>query len=144
MGPPCGGLRVSDLMTGHPVTAAMNAPVHEVARLLAQHHVRHLPVVDSAGRVRGILSNRDMLHAHLHAAPSSHERVASALMSQPVLSVRADTCVRAAARLMFTRKVGCLPVLDDAGRPLGILTESDFVRAYFERPASPCRCALQP
>ena len=120
----------------------MNTPLQQVAKLLAQNHIRHLPVVDGSGRVRGVLSHRDMLHAHLHAAPSAHERVASTIMTQGVLSVSADGCAQAAARLMFTRKIGCLPVLDGAGRPVGILTESDFVRAYYERATSPCKCAL--
>ncbi len=129
-------------MTIRPVTVSMNTPLHQVATLLAQNHIRHLPVVDGAGRVRGVLSHRDMMHAHWHAAPSAHERVASTIMTHPVLSVGPDGCAQAAARLMFAQKIGCLPVLDGAGRPVGILTESDFVRAYYERATSPCKCTV--
>jgi CBS domain-containing protein len=49
-------------------------------------------------------------------------------MTNDVITVTGDVLIGDAARTMVDRKLGCLPVVDDAGEPVGIVTESDFVR----------------
>ena len=50
------------------------------------------------------------------------------VMTSDVTTIQGDTLIADAARMMVDRKLGCLPVVDAAGEPIGIITESDFVR----------------
>jgi len=98
--------------------------------------VRHMPVV-SAGHLVGVLSERDLLRA----APSSlcdeagDERRSfldtievARVMSSPAIVIDPKAGVHEAARMMARHKIGCLPVLDDAGRLVGLITETDLMR----------------
>jgi CBS domain-containing protein len=98
--------------------------------------VRHMPVV-RAGRLVGVVSERDLLRASLSSLdPRRQERRAfleaidiSQVMSAPPVVVDSDAPVEEAARIMADNKIGCLPVL--RGEELvGMLTETDLLR-YF-------------
>jgi acetoin utilization protein AcuB len=111
------------------VAAWMSSPVHTVAPvtpageavgLLRRHGVRHLPVTE-AGRVVGVVTDRDLRGVEPGVA-------VGLVMSRPVLNVSPRTRIDRAARLLFDRRIGCLPVLDD-GRLVGILTQTDAVAA---------------
>jgi acetoin utilization protein AcuB len=111
------------------VTAWMSCPVHtvepgsaaaEAVSLLRRHGIRHLPVTES-GRVVGVVTDRDLRGVD----PAVPVR---AVMSRPVLDVTPRTRIDRAARLLFDRRIGCLPVVDE-GRLVGILTQTDAVAA---------------
>ena len=95
------------------------------ARVMAEAEIRHLPVVDQTGNLIGLLSQRDLL-----ANTDRHGRVRD-LMSTNVLTVAPETAAYEAALLLWTHKIGCVPVTDVAGQLVGILTEADFVRLCY-------------
>jgi acetoin utilization protein AcuB len=107
----------------------MSSPVHTVApdtraasavACLRQHRIRHLPVLEG-GRVVGVVTDRDLRGV----AP---EVPVSAAMSRPATVVGPRTPIDRAASLLFDRRIGCLPVVDE-GRLVGILTQTDALAA---------------
>jgi CBS domain-containing protein len=124
-------------MKARPVVVRADAPIAVAADLLRAHHVRHLPAVDAAGRLVGIVTDRDLRQVVfdpvVQEALGDTAAALSALtvrdvMTWGVLSVRPDTDLRSAARLMRERRIGALPVVDD-GRVVGILSETDVLAA---------------
>ena len=103
-----------------------------------RHRIRHLPVVDTAGRLEGIVTDRDLRHYLLSPAvlPSlGREPVAGHLkkarvqdvMTRPVFVTAPETDLKDAVSVMRERRVGALPVLEGR-RLVGIITETDLLR----------------
>ena len=81
--------------------------------------VRHVVVVDAHGRIAGIVSRGDLLRGASGAVEGN--------MTRRVYTVRADAPAARAIELMIAHGIGAVPVLDDDERPVGILTETDFL-----------------
>lgn len=108
--------------------------------LMLEHGFRHLPVLDEGRRVVGILSLDDLRAAFpidvgLRRPPALQERarladvsVADAMTWAPH-TVRAETSLEEAARTLAEHRIGCLPVVDASGRLVGLLSETDALRA---------------
>jgi len=133
-------IRVSDRMTRKAVTIHSDALVRGAAALMRARRLRHLPVVDRGGRLVGIVTDRDLRQVVFD--PSIRERLGPAgdalealrvrdVMTWGVVTVRPGAPIQEAARLMYQRRIGALPVVDD-DRVVGILTERDVLRAFRE------------
>jgi acetoin utilization protein AcuB len=129
---------VRDCMSRRVVTVEPDTDLATAARLMRARKIRHLPVVDARGRLAGIVTARDLRQAlFAPAAQDGPENVTDLLdalavrdvMTRGVISVRAATPIREAARLMHERKLGALPVVERE-RLVGILTESDVLHAF--------------
>lgn len=114
---------VSELMSNDVLTIRADAPLAQAAAEMRLGRVRHLPVVDPKGKLVGLLSHLDVMKTLLR---SKGTQVADG-MSVRVVTVREDAQAADAAKLMRSRKVGSLPVIDEKGRLVGLLTEADFV-----------------
>jgi CBS domain-containing protein len=128
---------VRDWMRPDPVVVRADAPIAVATDLLRTRKIRHLPVVDAGGRLVGIVTDRDLRQVvfdpWIGEVLGENTLTLAALtvrevMTWGVVSVRADTELRAAARLMRERKIGALPVVD-GGLVVGILTETDVLAA---------------
>jgi CBS domain-containing membrane protein len=103
--------------------------------LMKEGRIRHLPVVDGQQRVIGLVTHRKLLAAWVGHGDPAHERPGDVareipvdmLMDTDVVTTTPDTPAAKAARLIETRKIGCLPVVE-GGKLVGIVTEADFVR----------------
>jgi CBS domain-containing membrane protein len=116
-------LDVSDIMTPRQTLVVIHpdSTVDEVRRVMATHKIRHLPVLDDAGELVGLVSQTDVL-----VAGNGGARLVRDIMVRDPDTVDERDKLRHAALLMFRRKRSCLPVMRD-GELRGIVTDSDFL-----------------
>ncbi len=126
-------------MTPDPVSVPADATLGDALRVMRARRVRHLPVLEG-GEVVGMISDRDLRLAMPSPLGMESPEDVAAVESTPVAGVMApgaitvgpfDT-VEDAAVMMRRHRVGSLPVVDAAGRLLGILTETDILQAFVE------------
>jgi acetoin utilization protein AcuB len=131
---------VRERMTKSVITVSRDTPIMDALNLMKDKHIRRLPVVDTSGRLQGIVSERDLLHAAPSQATSlsvwelnyllSRVTVAQ-VMTKQVITVAEDTPIEEAARIMADNKIGGLPVVRD-DRVTGIITETDVFKVFLE------------
>lgn len=130
-------LRVADLMTRkvHTLTDTQSLPLAESLMGLAR--IRHVPVVDEGGRLVGLVTHRDLLAAKISGlTPLSPEERSTLELSVPVSKVMRtdvwtiapDALAVSAARILKDHRFGCLPVVEEDRRLVGIVTEADLLR----------------
>ena len=120
-------ISVADFMTKDLVTVREVDDVALAEALLRLGGIRHLPVVKERKLV-GILTQRDILRSGESGKASARDLAVGTVMTKAPTSVRPATGLAQAARIMLERKYGCLPVCEDDGTLVGIVTEADFVR----------------
>lgn len=132
---------VRDRMSSPAVTVRSHTPFQDALKLMRDHQFRRLPVVNRDGRLVGIVSERDLLHA----APSSATSLSiwevqyllgkiqiKEIMTGDVITTTPDTPVEDAARLMVAHKIGGLPVVDEYNDIVGVITETDIFETFVE------------
>ncbi|MFF0473994.1 CBS domain-containing protein [Streptomyces sp. NPDC004284] len=115
-------MKIGGLMTGDVVSAVPTTSFREIAKLLAEHDISGVPVLDEDDRVVGVVSESDLL--------ARHGLTARGLMTTPAVTVHAEETVADAARLMVRRGVERLPVVDVEERLVGIVTRRDLLCVY--------------
>jgi CBS-domain-containing membrane protein len=138
---------VANVMTHGAVSAARGTPYHDLVDMLETRAVNAVPVIDSFDRVVGVVSASDLLHKIEFAGGADPPRVfegrrhradrrkstgmtAADLMNAPAVTVSSRTSVTVAARLMETANVRRLPVIDDLGRLVGMVTNRDLLKVF--------------
>jgi CBS domain-containing protein len=116
-------LRVRDLMSTALLTVNASETVAEAHAEMELGVIRHLPVVDDRGRLVGVLSDRDILRA---LSSKKSPRVAE-VMSRDVITAPPEANAHVAADLMLDHKISSLPVVDDTGALVGLVTQTDYV-----------------
>ena len=129
-------MRVRDLMTAKPITVDPETPMLEARQRMLRERIRHLVVLDDT-RVVGIVTDR-VVRLYLPSPATSLSVweinyllpgvTVGGVMTTSVIVVDPDRPIAEAARIMMDHKIGALPVVEE-GRLVGIITESDFVRA---------------
>lgn len=129
---------VRNWMTKDVITATPDTSLLKIGKLMRDHNVRRLPVVDSKGRVKGIVSDRDVRDASPSKATTLDmyemhyllaEIKAANIMTPDPLTVKPTDTVENAAMLMLDNKIGGLPVVDDNGEMVGIIADHDVFKA---------------
>jgi CBS domain-containing protein len=119
---------VRDVMTANPSTVDVDASRADIEALLHDLDVRHLPVLNHAGALTGIISDRDL--APLRQARSQDADVrAGQIMTKRVLSVGPDTKLADVVDTLLEQKVGALLVVDATSTLVGIVSYIDILRA---------------
>ncbi len=126
---------VQHWMTRDPITVEADMPFLEARLILKKRRIRHLPVVDG-GTLIGVVTDRDLKEAAPSAATGLDvyelnylllKMTVRELIKREPITIRPDDSIERAALLMRDNKIGCLPVVDDAGRLLGLITETDML-----------------
>ena len=135
---PMRDLLVKDLMTTGVLTMSPDDSLSDLRDMMHSRNVRHVPIVNSAHQIKGLVSHRDLLKNTLFDRPRLSQyvedeilaslRIAEVMTTQ-VECVGPNDALEDAAQVMLDRKYGCLPVIAE-GRLVGILTESDFVKLH--------------
>ena len=148
-------MKIADVMTKKVCTVEPATSLKEVAQILAYLGISGLPVVSPEGRVLGIVSEGDLLFKERGTTPAHrggllglllewdeneagvklHARSAGEAMSSPPITIGPRASLSEAAALMLDNHVKRLPVVDEEGALLGIVTRADLVRAFL-RPDS--------
>ncbi|AZP15437.1 CBS domain-containing protein [Streptomyces aquilus] len=123
---------VADLMTHGVVRVRYDTSFKEIVKLLADHDITAVPVVDEMDRPLGVVSEADLLRK-CSAGPTADGTRAEELMSAPAVCAGPEWSVVEAARLMAERNVKRLPVVDEAGRLTGVVSRSDLLRIFLRR-----------
>jgi acetoin utilization protein AcuB len=120
-------MNVRKHMSTPPITIAEDTDFKSALGLMQKHRIRRLPVVDTGGALTGIVAERDLLVAadRYLSSPVDVARI----MTREVVTVDETTPVVDAAMLMMERKIGGLPVVDPSRKLLGIITETDLLKA---------------
>ena len=141
-------VRAEDIMTRDVVTVELTTPLDAVADRMAASGVSGVAVLDGEGKTVGIISERNFLR-HMGADKASFMAIVAAclqgkgcaalgirkglaadIMTSPVISVRPETTLAETAATLALHGINRLPVLDEQGKLLGILTRNDLVRAH--------------
>jgi acetoin utilization protein AcuB len=131
---------VYERMTKQPRTVAPDTPVDEALKRMRNERVRRFPVIDKAGRLVGIVSEKDLLYASPSPATSLSiyelhyllsKITVGDVMTRNVITVEEYTPLEEAARIMVDNKIGGLPVVRD-GKLVGIITETDLFKIFLE------------
>lgn len=134
--------RVGDVMTTSVVSAGRATPYKEIVRLLAEHRVSGLPVLKADREVAGVVTEADLLARQAEAARRLRARglwarrrrrpplTAGHLMTAPAITTGPQATVPAAARLMDSRHVRLLPVVDERNRLLGMVSRRDLISVF--------------
>lgn len=132
-------ISAAQIMTSPVVTLKSTELVEVAWKLFHQRRFRHLPVVSSTGRLVGILSDRDFLALgldHIGVELTRFEqlhRPLSEIMRTNIVTCRPQTEIRAICQVMFAERIGAMPVVDEAGELVGILTGHDILKTLVNR-----------
>jgi acetoin utilization protein AcuB len=129
---------VSEIMTEEPITAQASDSIGEVLDVMAEHDIRHIPIVDG-NRLVGFVSDRDLRSYAMPArvqfanpdrAAQRLEHGITEVMSGDVLSIGPEDEATELVRLMLDQRLGAVPVVNRADDELvGIVSYVDILRA---------------
>ena len=127
---------VRQIMSRSVISVGPETTLVAAAQLIREHHFRHLPVVDRAHHVIGMVSQRDLVAAGILGARSElvapdDKRTVEAIMKRILHVVRPEDPVAKAGAMMLNNSYDSLPVVH-AQRLVGIVTSSDFIRLVVE------------
>ena len=112
-------MKAEDVMTTNVITVTEHQTKQDAARLLSQHHISGLPVVNNAHVVMGVVTEYDVI--------SKEGRTVGEIMTRGVVSVTPDTDLEEVGHVLVNERIKRLPVLDQ-GRLVGIVSRADLVR----------------
>ncbi|MDB9521608.1 CBS domain-containing protein [Dolichospermum circinale CS-1225] len=144
---------VADVMSRDPILVRPQTPLKEAIQILAEKRISGLPVIDDAGKLVGIISETDLMWQETGVTPPAYIMILDSViylqnpgtyerdlhkalgqtvgevMSKNPVAISPQKSLQEAAQLIQNHKVQRLPVLDNGGNVIGILTRGDIIRA---------------
>ena len=128
-------MQVREIMSTNIEVVDRNDNLQTVEERMATKHLRHLPVLEQ-GEIVGLVTQRDLFKAAQSSAMRYGEKAQQAylrsvrvkeIMTYPVVTIPPDTSIAAAADMMITKGIGCLPVVENQ-QLIGMVTKTDLLR----------------
>ncbi len=124
-------MRVESYMSNAPITIRDDTVYWEAFDTMREKDLHHIPVINEDNAVVGILTRRDLQIAAQHFKEAPVE--VSEVMHSPVVTISPGELLSEAAKQMIDNRIGGLPVLDANDQMVGILTETDLLRALIDQ-----------
>jgi CBS domain-containing protein len=136
---------VKDLMIKEVVTVTPETGVEEAYRIMERHDIRRLPVVEEDGTLIGIVTETDARQVLVPWRSSIKKRrekefyylardeTVEDIMTSDVITIKPNNRITEVARLLHEHKFGGLPVVDDDGRVIGIVTTIDLITLLIDK-----------
>ena len=130
------GMKLADIMTTKVATINMDANLLAMDEIFQSNHFHHLVVLSDEGKVVGVISDRDFLKQlspYLNTLSQNNrdlatlQKKAHQIMSRQVVFASPQTPVARAARMLVERCISCLPVIENGGELVGIVTWKDIL-----------------
>ena len=113
-------ITATDVMTREPIVIRPDASVHEAAELLSEHRISGAPVVGDDGKIVGIVSEYDLI--------ARSGTLVREVMTRDVVSVSDSAPIDRVRAILVTQRLKRVPVVDAAGRLVGLISRADLVR----------------
>ena len=144
---------VAEVMTPTPMTVKPDTPLKEAIAILAENKISGLPVVDEQEKLVGVISESDLMWQETGIEPPPYIMILDSLiylenpsryekeihkalgqtvkdvMTDKLITIKGEEPVKQAARLLNSKKIRRLPVINDQGKVIGIITQGDIIRA---------------
>ncbi len=148
--------KAKDIMTANVITVNANDDVDKMARLLLEHRISGLPVVDDNGKLVGVVSETDLVfqekpvrtpfyvvlfdspiylenpNRFIHDIKRAVAQKVGVLMSTKLYTVGPDALIEDVATIITEKDVNRVPVVDNVGKLIGIITRQDIIKASFK------------
>lgn len=124
-------MSVATVMTENPACCTPNSSLTEVARLMVENDCGEIPVVEDmmSRKLAGVITDRDIATRVVAAGRNTADAKASDCMTTPAIAVTADTSLEDCCEVMESAKIRRVPVIDDRGGVVGIVSLADVVRS---------------
>ena len=124
-------MRVQDVMTKDPACVTPGATIREAAQIMQRENVGIIPVVEEKGdkRLVGVVTDRDIAIRVVAEGKDPQATKVDEVASREIVTVDPEQNLDEALRLMAQHQVRRLPVVEEDGRPVGILSQADVARA---------------
>jgi CBS domain-containing protein len=119
---------VRSFMTKSVVTLSENSKISAAAKLMAERSISCIVIVNKSNKPTGIITERDVVRRVLFANTNPKEKDLKTIMSSPVITVKNDTDIFVAMRLMQKNKIRRLVVTNERGVLIGLVTQTDIFR----------------
>ena len=126
--------RAENVMISDPITMSSDATVAEALHLMSEYKIGGIPVVDNNGMLKGIVTNRDLRFEN------NHGRRIGEVMTTNLITTKQTTNLADAAHILQKHKIEKLPMVDDSGKLIGLITYKDITKTK-DRPSS-CKDSL--
>lgn len=137
-------MRVQQIMTTNVACCTEATTLNQVARLMVEHDCGEIPVTDSSGKLLGVVTDRDICCRAVAQDCNVCDVTAGAVMSTPVITAKSDMEYDECLRLMEQNMIRRIPVVDDVGFCIGIVSQADIANKGSEEIAEVVKYISQP
>lgn len=128
-------VKVKTIMTSNPACCTPDSSLQDLARLMVEHDCGEIPVVESRASMTpvGVVTDRDIVRRAIAMGQNPLQMTAKECMSSPIVTVTPETSLEDCCRTMEEHQVRRVPVVDDAGRCCGMVSQADIAKNASDR-----------